>query len=80
MDSNTAGTAMNTEFQKYGFKPEHCAPVQALSQAKAQASNRSTCGQLTKLVCRMSSASLSEVASITYSGVKNTKAATAKAM
>jgi hypothetical protein len=76
VEINTAGTAIHTEFQKKGSKPEHCAPVQAESQAKRQASKFIPPGKLTKLFWRISSASLSEVTTITYKGAKKNAAPT----
>ncbi len=46
-------------------------PVQALLQALAQASNVGSVGRISRLPLRTCSMSFSEVASITYSGVRN---------
>jgi len=71
VDTSTAGTTMATEFQKYGRRPPQSTPVQALSQALPQAYSVGAVGRLSRLPARSWSASLRDVTSITYIGVRN---------
>ena len=68
VEISTAGTAIDTEFQKYPRSPSQRTPVQAEDQALAQASKLGSTGSASRLPARISSSGLSEVAIITNKG------------
>jgi hypothetical protein len=78
VEIKTAGIAIHTEFQKNGCKPLQSTPVQAVDQAWPQAEKFKLAGRLSKLPLRISSASLSEVMTITYKGAKKKAAPMSK--
>ena len=63
-----------TEFQKPGFRPLQSRPVQAVSQALSQGSKVSKAGQLNRCPSRISGMVLSEVTTITQSGIRKNSA------
>tara|TARA_A200000113_G_scaffold142368_1_gene127936 strand:- start:372 stop:602 length:231 start_codon:yes stop_codon:yes gene_type:complete len=68
VEINTAGIAINIEFQKKGLKPSHWIPVQAEDQAVPQASKVTFLGKDTKLPVLISSKLFRDVVIITNKG------------
>src|SRR5471030_2694848 len=67
----TAGTTIATLFMKNGFRPPQSVPVQASSQALVHDPKFRLVGSDSRLPPRIWSMSLSDVTTITYSGVRN---------